>query len=93
MKTVAMLLVLGVLGLLTVPGCRTAEPLPETMTEAEWNARLEALDQWRSAQNEACGDDTECKKAVMAEYVARIDALVEERLAQTRARWDAQRRR
>ncbi|MFI4917300.1 MAG: hypothetical protein ACIAS6_12445 [Phycisphaerales bacterium JB060] len=90
MKTIAMLLVFGVL---TVSGCRTAEPLPEVMSDAEWEARLEKLDQWRAAQTEACGDDIECKKAVMDEYMERIDALFEERLAQTQARWDAQRRR
>ncbi len=90
MKTIAMLLVLGVLG---VSGCRTAEPLPEVMSDAEWDARLDELDRWRAAENEACGDDTECKKAVMDEYMERIDALFEERLAQINARWQAQRRR
>jgi hypothetical protein len=93
MKTVAMLGVLLVVGVLGVSGCRTAEPLPEVMSEAEWDARLDELDRWRAAKNEACGDDIECKKAVMDEYMRRIDALFEERLGQTQARWDAQRGR
>ncbi len=90
MRTVAMLLLVGAT---SVSGCQTAEPLPEVMSDAEWEARLDELDQWRAAQTEACGDDIECKKAVMDEYMERIDALFEERLAQTQAHWDAQRRR
>ena len=82
-----------ILATLCASGCRTAEPLPEVMSEAEFEARMDALDEWREAQTELCGDDVACRKAVMREYMARIDALFDEQLAQADARWDAQRRR
>ena len=90
MRVTAISLVLAVI---CASGCRTAEPLPEVMSDAEFEARMDALDEWREAETQACGEDVECKKAVMREYMARMDALFDEQLAQVRARWDAQRRR
>lgn len=89
MKTVATLLLVGVL---TVSGCRTAEPLPEVMSEAEFDARMARLEQWRDEQIALC-DDADCRTAVTRAYLDRVTLLWEENIDQIEARWDAQRRR
>jgi len=87
-------LLLILLAFMLASGCQTAEPLPEVMSDAEYRARMDAIEAWRTERMAECPeDDADCRHAVLVEYLEKIEALFDARIAQVEARLDAQRRR
>ncbi len=94
MRIALLPLVLFVFMFMFAGSCRTAEPLPEVMSEAEFDSPLNALEVWRSERIAECPeDDAQCRHAVWDEYLDRVKLLWEEDIDQIEARWDASRSR